>query len=160
MDLRAGTPAHRIVEAHGSMSKCSCIDCGRSMSFSEFHARNRAEDVVACTECGGLVKPDVVFYGEDLPERFYRLARTDFEQCDLLIVIGTSLRVLPFARLIDRVGASVPRLLINAEVVGEATSDSEGFEFDGTDQRDDRFIGDCQSACRYLMSRLEGLGVE
>ena len=41
----------------------------------------------------GLVKPDIVFFGEDLPSRFHTLQRKDFSLCDLLIVMGTSLEV-------------------------------------------------------------------
>jgi len=41
----------------------------------------------------GLVKPDIVFFGEDLPSRFHTLQRKDFMMCDLLIVMGTSLEV-------------------------------------------------------------------
>ena len=41
----------------------------------------------------GLVKPDIVFFGEDLPQRFYSLRLADFSHCDLLIVMGTSLEV-------------------------------------------------------------------
>lgn len=41
----------------------------------------------------GLVKPDIVFFGQDLPLRFYSLNKRDFSQCDLLLVMGTSLEV-------------------------------------------------------------------
>merc|ERR1712013_174304 len=73
-----------------------------------------------CTiaNCKGVVKPDIVFFGENLPERFFKCVREDFKQCDLLIVLGTSLVVQPFASLIDRVGPHCPRLLINMEKLG------------------------------------------
>ena len=45
-----------------------------------------------CTQ--GLVKPDIVFFGEDLPQRFYSLRLRDFSHCDLLIIMGTSLEVM------------------------------------------------------------------
>lgn len=51
-----------------------------------------------CTE--GLVKPDIVFFGESLPARFFQYMATDFSKADLLIVMGTSLTVQPFASLI------------------------------------------------------------
>ncbi len=51
-----------------------------------------------CTE--GLVKPDIVFFGESLPARFFQYMATDFSKADLLIVLGTSLTVQPFASLI------------------------------------------------------------
>lgn len=49
------------------------------------------------------VKPDIVFFGEGLPERFFRLTESDFDECDLLIVIGTSLVVQPFASLVGEI---------------------------------------------------------
>ncbi len=51
-----------------------------------------------CSE--GLVKPDIVFFGESLPARFFQYMATDFSKADLLIVLGTSLTVQPFASLI------------------------------------------------------------
>ena len=50
-------------------------------------------------DTGGLVKPDIVFFGESLPPRFFQGMKTDFPQGDLLIVMGTSLTVQPFASL-------------------------------------------------------------
>jgi len=44
-------------------------------------------------EHGGLVKPDIVFFGEDLPPRYHKLSKIDFPEADLLLVIGTSLQV-------------------------------------------------------------------
>ena len=46
-----------------------------------------------CTlaKCGGVVKPDIVFFGENLPERFFKCVSSDFKQCDLLIILGTRL---------------------------------------------------------------------
>ena len=59
-------------------------------------------DVVPrCEQCKAVVKPDAVFFGESLPERF-RLVEHDFPNCDLLIILGTSLVVQPFASLVDR----------------------------------------------------------
>ena len=89
--------------------------------------------MVKCGEegCEGLVKPDIVFFGEGLPERFFQSLEVslvlndeytaddqDLTICDLLIVIGTSLQVHPFASLPNYVQPHVPRLLINREPVG------------------------------------------
>jgi NAD-dependent histone deacetylase SIR2 len=93
----------------------------------------RKGEVVKCGEegCDGLVKPDIVFFGEGLPERFFQSLEVsstslgmritdnqDLTICDLLIVIGTSLQVHPFASLPNYVQPHVPRLLINREPVG------------------------------------------
>lgn len=56
-----------------------------------------------CEKClEGVVKPDIVFFGEMLPDRFHSLIEHDFPQADLLIIMGSSLVVQPFASLIDR----------------------------------------------------------
>jgi NAD-dependent SIR2 family protein deacetylase len=60
-----------------------------------------ADGTPVCSECGGLVKPNIVFFGEPLPERFFSSAAEDMPECDLLIVLGTSLKVWhssPFLR--------------------------------------------------------------
>lgn len=72
-----------------------------------------ADKVPICQACNiGVIKPDVVLFGEDLPERFKELLEPDFNECDLLIVMGTSLQVQPFSSLIQRVKQTTPRLLV------------------------------------------------
>jgi NAD-dependent SIR2 family protein deacetylase len=71
------------------------------------------------------VKPDIVFFGEGLPPKFRACARQDFAQCDLLIVIGTSLKVNPFAALTSYVADDVPRVLVNNEKVAVYTEQIE-----------------------------------
>ena len=67
-----------------------------------------------CPKCkDGVVKPDIVFFGEDLPEDFRSSFAPDFAGCDLLVVMGTSLQVQPFASLIHRVPQTTPRLLVS-----------------------------------------------
>ena len=58
--------------------------------------------VPTCEKCNGVVKPDIVFFGENLPSRFFSCVEKDFRKCDLLIILGSSLTVQPFASLIDR----------------------------------------------------------
>lgn len=65
----------------------------------------------------GIIKPDIVFFGEDLPKKFFEYPK-HFTKCDLLIVLGTSLEVYPFAGLVDEVSRSTPRILINRDIVG------------------------------------------
>ena len=61
-----------------------------------------SEEIPTCEKCESLVKPDIVFFGEALPMKFFMCAEQDFDQCDLLIIMGTSLVVQPFASLVDR----------------------------------------------------------
>ena len=113
-------------------------------------------------------RQDIVFFGENLPRRFFECAQKDFEVCDLLIVIGTSLVVHPFAGLIERPKEHVPRLLINLERCGEAQNTrvtklyrmaglgrGTGFDFDeATNYRDALFLGQCDDGVAELCSML------
>ncbi|XP_059832274.1 NAD-dependent protein deacetylase sirtuin-3, mitochondrial isoform X7 [Hypanus sabinus] len=73
-----------------------------------------------CSSCSGVIKPDIVFFGEQLPRKFYQYL-IDFPLADLLIILGTSLEVEPFASLSEMVRNSVPRILINQDLVGSLT---------------------------------------
>jgi NAD-dependent deacetylase sirtuin 2 len=108
------------------------------------------------------VKPDIVFFGENLPARFFQQMVLDFPKCDLLIVMGTSLQVQPFASLVHRVHEAVPRLLINREMVGKLgklerlLGMSNGFRFGETDNyRDVAHVGgDLQDGVQELVRLL------
>lgn len=67
-----------------------------------FPERILEDKIPICERCPGIVKPDIVFFGESLPSRFHSLLREDFSKCELLIILGSSLAVQPFASLIDR----------------------------------------------------------
>ena len=64
----------------------------------------------------GVMKPDIVFFNEALPRNFFAWLRSDLETLDLLLVIGTSLRVAPVSDIVSKVDADVPAILINREV--------------------------------------------
>jgi NAD-dependent deacetylase sirtuin 2 len=125
----ANIPGDALVEAHGSFAAAHCIDCRKEMDIEIVKGKKISffsngvdhvfkSSVPRCDNCGGLVKPDIVFFGEGLPDRFFDKLAVDFPKCDLLLVIGTSLQVQPFASLIARVKEHVPRVLINREAVG------------------------------------------
>ncbi|XP_032076274.1 NAD-dependent protein deacetylase sirtuin-3, mitochondrial isoform X3 [Thamnophis elegans] len=75
------------------------------------------DKIPKCPVCTGVVKPDIIFFGEELPHRFF-LHLADFPMADLLFIVGTSLEVEPFASLAGAVRGSVPRVLINRDLVG------------------------------------------
>lgn len=60
------------------------------------------DEIPICERCPGIVKPDIVFFGENLPEKFHNCLMADFPKCDLLVILGSSLVVQPFASLVDR----------------------------------------------------------
>ena len=96
---RAGT--RELVEVHGSIATCSCLRCGAGISLEEARARLRAaqDGVPRCEECREPLKPDVVLFGEYLPEAALTRARQLCEGADVLLCIGSSLEVHPVAGL-------------------------------------------------------------
>ncbi|KAI8475473.1 MAG: NAD-dependent deacetylase sirtuin-2-like protein, partial [Monoraphidium minutum] len=161
LEHEAGLPRDRVVAAHGNFDSARCIKCGEEHSMGYVKKAVLADEICHCSACGGLVKPDIVFFGENLPERFYEMAEVDFPRADLLIVIGTSLVVHPFADLVDCVRSRVPRLLINRERVGEhgtyqilpGIGGGQGFDFD-EGVRDVLYLGDADDGCRRLAALL------
>jgi len=114
----AGIPRDKCVFCHGSFAEAHCIKCGKEYTPKFVRDKVFANEIATCESCGSYVKPDIVFFGEKLPVEFFKKSDEDFPKCDLLIVMGTSLKVQPFASLIGMVSDDVPRLLINMEVVG------------------------------------------
>jgi NAD-dependent deacetylase len=94
---RAGSG--EVVEVHGSIRTSSCPDCGATYPLAEVLELLDGATAPACTRCGAIVKPDVVFFGELLParaiERAFELAR----EATLMLVVGSTLEVQPVAGL-------------------------------------------------------------
>lgn len=137
LERQAGVPGEMIVEAHGSFATQRCIDCKTPYPDDEMQLRVREGKVPRCKECGGLVKPDIVFFGEALPENFFSNHSLP-AAADLCIVMGTSLSVQPFASLPSMCSEGVPRVLMNMERVGGL----------GSRPDDVLLLGDCDAGVR------------
>ncbi|KAG1172581.1 hypothetical protein G6F70_003323 [Rhizopus microsporus] len=155
LERLTGLDQEYIVEAHGSFATASCIKCKNPAEIDLVRRKALAGKVPRCVFCKGLIKPDITFFGESLPKRFFNRL-IDFEKADLLIVIGTSLQVQPFASLIDEVPDHVPRLLINRELVGVHRSRSSGFDFRWKYglNRDVAYLGNCDEGVQKLAELL------
>nr|CAB3266080.1 Sir2-a zinc finger protein [Phallusia mammillata] len=124
----SGIPSSKLVEAHGTFATASCTKCGKKYDGEDIKAKIFNGKIPRCQLtplCYGIIKPDIVFFGEDLPKRFYYYLR-DFPVCDMLIVMGTSLEVEPFASLVDSTRYNIPRLLLNRDRVGPFERRSRG----------------------------------
>ncbi|XP_067012810.1 NAD-dependent protein deacetylase sirtuin-3 isoform X2 [Anabrus simplex] len=119
LERLSGMPPEKLVEAHGGFYTASCIRCYKRQDPDKTQERIMKGEIVECDNesCGGLVKPDIVFFGEAMPERFF-MYQSDTLFADFLIVMGTSLEVYPFAAIANEVSDHVPRLLLNRDVVG------------------------------------------
>ncbi|KIV92995.1 hypothetical protein PV10_04243 [Exophiala mesophila] len=139
LEREAGVPADKIVEAHGSFATQRCIDCQTEYPDELMKDNISKKEVPRCVrkKCNGLVKPDIVFFGEALPEAFH-MKRSLPARADLAIVMGTSLTVQPFASLPSFVSEDTPRVLINLERVGSL----------GSRPDDVLLLGDCDDGVR------------
>jgi len=143
----AGILPENVIEAHGSFGTSSCIGCDEKVTEEWLKEKVFSDQIPKCEKCGSLIKPDITFFGQNLPKRFFN-SLGDFDECDLLLVIGTSLQVHPFAGLVENPGNSVPRVLINREEVGN-------FRFEAADNdRDVKFLGDCQDSIKHFAKLL------
>lgn len=89
----------RIVEVHGSIATSSCTTCGSRYPLEQVDELFDDDGVATCRGCLGKVKPDVVLFGELLPESAITQAQELCTRADLLICIGSSLEVHPVAAL-------------------------------------------------------------
>ncbi|XP_075945027.1 NAD-dependent protein deacetylase sirtuin-3 isoform X1 [Anarhichas minor] len=117
LEKLCGVPDDKLVEAHGSFATAACHLCYTAYPAEEAKHAIMNGNVPTCTFCAATVKPDVVFFGEDLPQNYF-LHTKDFPKADLLIIMGTSLQIEPFASLVNTVRSTVPRLLLNRHAVG------------------------------------------
>lgn len=121
LERAAGVPADKIVEAHGSFATQRCIECKVEFPDDKMRKHVLRGDVPRCGECKGLVKPDITFFGEALPRAFSEKSHNT-AMADLVLIIGTSLTVYPFASLPDMARQKSPRVLFNMEKVGSLGS--------------------------------------
>jgi NAD-dependent deacetylase len=97
--LHRAAGSREVVEVHGSIETSSCRACGNSYDLNEVEALFDEDGVAICSACGGAVKPDVVLFGEMLPEAAMRRAQELCAQAELLLCVGSSLVVHPAAGL-------------------------------------------------------------
>uniref|UniRef100_A0A0K0CWV5 Deacetylase sirtuin-type domain-containing protein n=1 Tax=Angiostrongylus cantonensis TaxID=6313 RepID=A0A0K0CWV5_ANGCA len=163
LEFLTGISEDKVVTAHGSCRTSTCITCGKKFDLQWLtnHLKNKGGLVPRCDKCEGVVKPDITFFGENLPKRFFQCVLSDFPKCDLLLIMGTSLVVQPFASLVNEVGLiledlacagehfaenrnmrtpfdhndavaeDIPRLLINKEEVGRTSEFERALGFPG-----------------------------
>ena len=95
---KAGVPEEKVFELHGNMQWVVCLSCGRRFPMPEVLQRIRdGMEVPDCPDCRGILKPDAVFFGEALPQETLREAIRRAQNCDLMIVIGSTLVIYPAA---------------------------------------------------------------
>ncbi|XP_063163622.1 NAD-dependent protein deacetylase sirtuin-1 [Candoia aspera] len=138
----------RIIQCHGSFATASCLICKYKVDCEVVRGDIFNQVVPRCPRCSpdeplAIMKPEIVFFGENLPEQFHRAMKYDKDEVDLLIVIGSSLKVRPVALIPSSIPHEVPQILINREPLPHLHFDVE-------------LLGDCDVIINELCHRLGG----
>lgn len=108
---RAGST--RVLEVHGSLRTLTCIGCYQQFdSVGYIEPYLESGEIPRCPDCHNILKPDVVLFEEQLPIRVWLEAQAEIDRCDLLIVGGSSLEVMPVASLPMRVAEKEAALIL------------------------------------------------
>ena len=110
---KAGIPENKVFELHGNVGWVVCLDCRRRFPMPEVLQKIKdGIGVPDCPDCRGILKPDAVFFGEALPQETLREAIRRAQNCDLFIVIGSSLGIYPAAYIPTYAGEAGATLAI------------------------------------------------
>jgi len=108
---RAGS--REVLEMHGHLRQATCIRCYQVLPTDELMDDFLASgEVPRCPACGGVMKPNVVLFGEQLPIRVVNASMEHVRQADLMLVAGSSLEIMPAARLPLLVDEQAGRLIV------------------------------------------------
>jgi NAD-dependent deacetylase len=92
--------SRNVVELHGTLATLSCSQCYLQVASIEvINAFIERGEIPHCPHCGAVLKPDVILFGEQLPQKAWFEAQRAARNCDLMVVAGSSLEVLPVASL-------------------------------------------------------------
>ena len=101
-----------VIELHGSYRQCRCTRCGHNVGLAEVLAQGNPKDLPPRCHCGGILKPDLVLFGDPLPQEVFARALEVVKRCDLLMVLGSSLVVYPAAELPRRAREAGAKIII------------------------------------------------
>ncbi|KAK6197543.1 DHS-like NAD/FAD-binding domain-containing protein [Scheffersomyces amazonensis] len=160
LESYAGISSSKLIQCHGSFATATCVTCNYQVKGETIFEQIRNKDIAYCPKCTktrnqllrddedvyisesfGVFKPDITFFGEPLPRAFHDSINQDLADCDLLISIGTSLKVAPVADIVDKVPPQVPQILINKDPINHCNFDVS-------------LLGYCDDVASYLSNEL------
>jgi len=107
----AGVPPEKMIELHGNASFAACLSCGMHYDYAVLKPIWLAGNELVCDRCDGFIKSATISFGQAMPVEQLARAETEADQCDLMLVLGTSLEVYPAAELPLRAKYSGARLV-------------------------------------------------
>ncbi|KAI5951017.1 SIR2 [Candida jiufengensis] len=160
LESYAGIKNEKLIQCHGSFANATCLTCGDKIPGEKIFPQIRSKKIPYCKKCNikkqqmlkknddcdisesfGVYKPDITFFGEPLPERFHDHVNIDLQNCDLLISIGTSLKVAPVADIVEKIPQNIPQILINKDSINHC-------------QFDVSLLGFCDDIASFLCNEL------
>jgi NAD-dependent deacetylase len=116
-DLHTRAGSEQVLELHGNLRQATCGHCHQVWPGGPMLAKFIEDGALPrCPDCGGVLKPNVILMGEQLPETAFRQARRAARQCDVMLVAGSSLEVMPSAALpLEAVTHGAQLIIINLE---------------------------------------------
>eukprot|EP01006_Ploeotia_vitrea_P053446 TRINITY_DN67790_c0_g12_i1.p1 TRINITY_DN67790_c0_g12~~TRINITY_DN67790_c0_g12_i1.p1 ORF type:complete len:359 (-),score=28.76 TRINITY_DN67790_c0_g12_i1:141-1217(-) len=174
----AGVPTDTVVHCHGTLASATCMRCDhtyqssfvreelksgkgvarcnqqRSTDTSATHApATGAPQFLWNNRCNGIVKPDIVLFGEDLPGQWGKHLAEDLTKCDLLVVLGTSLAVEPVQSLVTQVNNKCTRIVVNndTEVLQNIKEHMTEYQEPSDSDLDWFVCGDCHTIVEELV---------
>jgi len=113
----SGVPDDKVIELHGNAHHATCLACGKRYELDDLREQFRKhERIDPCEACGGIIKTATISFGQPMPELEMRRAEKATLNCDLFLVLGSSLQVYPaagFPEVAARRG--IPLLIVNRE---------------------------------------------
>jgi len=110
---KAGNSPEKIIELHGTVISVSCLSCRKKYERDDIQTRlSSGVEVPYCDDCGGILKPDTISFGQAMPQEEMERSIRYAGQCDLCIVLGSSLVVYPAASVPIHAAQSGARLMI------------------------------------------------
>ena len=117
LEIKAKIPKEKLVFAHGNFIEGHCPKCKEDVDIEKINEGIDKGEVYYCPKCNGPCKPKIVFYGENLPVTFFKCIY-DLQDIDLIIIMGTSLQVYPFAGIPEFANPDAGIVVFNMEKVG------------------------------------------
>ncbi len=106
--------SQRVLELHGTAQTATCPSCGKKHERDYFHQKiTSGDEFPKCINCGKIIKPDVVLFGEELPQRIWSDAYQECLLTDLILIVGSSLEVSPASSLPEIALMNGALLIIN-----------------------------------------------
>eukprot|EP01038_Epipyxis_sp_PR26KG_P017413 gene17413-24070_t len=138
-----------LVECHGSYKDFICINSKCKKVYHDYLENKKLSKnkLLYCVSCGDVLKPNIIFFGETGPVQVIKMLKKDVIKCDLLLILGTSLKVGGAVHeILKNMNPKVPQILINKVPVNPPQVFSEGFDVS--------FIGSSDDIIHYITKQL------